>query len=160
MHKTRIDLPEKTRADAVKLLNDNLVNALDLHNQCKQAHWNVKGPNFYQLHLLFDKLSEEAREQADELAERVTALGGTAHGTTQEVGKRTALPPYPTDISDGMKHVDALATAHAAYGKRLREGIDAADKLGDKDTADLFTQLSREADQNLWFLEAHLQAER
>ena len=157
MHKTRIDLPEKMRSEVVKLLNDNLVNALDLHNQCKQAHWNVKGPNFYQLHLLFDKLSEEAREQADQIAERCTALGGTALGTTQEVGRRTALPPYPTNLAAGMAHVDALATAHAAYGKLLRAGIERGNELGDADTADLFTELSRETDKNLWFLEAHLQ---
>ena len=160
MHQTKIDLPEKIRAEVVKLLNASLANALDLQAQCKQAHWNVKGPSFYSLHLLFDKLADEAKEHADEFAERVTALGGTALGTTQMVGKNTALPVYSTEVVGGLVHVEALAAAHAAYGKILRGGIEQANNLGDADTSDLFTGLSRQNDKNLWFLEAHLQADK
>jgi starvation-inducible DNA-binding protein len=151
---------ENTREGMARLLNAHLAAAQDLFTQCKQAHWNVKGPHFYSLHLLFDKLAEDAEGQADELAERCAALGGTAHGTAHEAAKNTYLAPYPLDLSDGMGHVAALADAQAAYGRALRSAIEKANAAGDADTADLFTQLSREADKGLWMLEAHLQARR
>ena len=94
----------------------------------------------------------------DTLAERVTALGGTAEGALATVAKRTSLDPYPPDITDGSAHVDALASALAAFGRKARKAIGEADKLGDADTSDLFTGVSRDADKYLWFLEAHLQA--
>jgi starvation-inducible DNA-binding protein len=119
----------------------------------------VKGPSFIALHELFDKLAGVVDEHVDSTAERITALGGVAEGTIPVVAKRSSLDDYPLNISSGMDHVDALATAVAAVGKLTRAAIDSADKLGDKDTADLFTGTSRDLDQYLWFLEAHLQAD-
>ena len=81
MYKTKIDLSEKVRRNVAGILNDRLAYAIDLQSQIKQAHWNVKGPNFIALHELFDKLSDAVLEQIDEIAERVTSLGGTAEGT-------------------------------------------------------------------------------
>ncbi len=160
MHPTRNDLPQQARSEMEGLLNTHLGAAIDLHARCKDAHWNVKGPDFFQLHELFDKLAEDAEGHADELAERCTALGGRATGTIQAAIKASPLPPFPEGLVDGRAHVTALADSHAAYGKGLRAAIDRATAAGDADTADLFTELSREADKNLWFLEAHLQAEK
>ena len=159
MHKTKNDLPEKVRVQMITLLQERLAEALDLGSQAKQAHWNVKGPSFIALHELFDKVAEVAEDGIDELAERITALGGIADGTVQTVAKRSRLAPYPTDLVKGRDHVAKLADAIAAVGKSARAAIDESDKLGDKDTADLFTGISRELDKQLWFVEAHLQAD-
>jgi starvation-inducible DNA-binding protein len=160
MIKTKNDLPAKIQTEMIHLLNARLADAIDLNLQTKQAHWNVKGPAFIALHELFDKLAEEAEEHVDTIAERVIQLGGVAHGTLPEIQRETTLPPYPTDISEGAAHVAALSDSYAAFGKSVREAIDFADKAGDKDTADLFTQVSRAADKALWFIEAHNQANK
>ena len=160
MHPTRIDLSGKARARVVELLNARLADALDLQLQAKQAHWNVKGPNFIALHELFDKIAGEAGGHIDEMAERITALGGTAEGTVQAVGARSRLEPYPLGITDGRAHLKALANALARFGKGVRKAIDESAKAGDAGTSDLFTGVSRDTDKNLWFVEAHLQAER
>ena len=160
MHVTRIDLPEKSRKKLAYTLNQRLADAIDLQTQAKHAHWNVKGPNFIALHELFDDVAENIEEHIDSVAERITALGGTAEGGLAAVAKRTSLDPYPTEIVDGLAHVDALASALADFGKRIRKAIDEAGKLEDADTADLYTEVSRDVDKYLWFLEAHLQAKR
>ena len=160
MYKSKIDLSEKTRRNVIVILNDRLADAIDLQSQVKQAHWNVKGPHFIALHELFDKVAENVEEHTDTLAERVTALGGTARGTLATAARSTSLRPYPEDISEGLAHVDALSAALADFGAKVRAGIDAAARLGDADTADLFTGISRDNDKYLWFLEAHLHAKR
>src|SRR3984957_14242957 len=160
MHPTRNDLPAKLRAKLEKLLNARLADALDLEAASKQAHWNVKGANFITLHELFDQLHTHVEEHVDTIAERVTALGGTARGTLQAASRATSLAPYPEDISDGVEHLQALADRLADFGKKVRAAIAASDRLGDADSADLFTGISRDVDKYLWFLEAHLQAKR
>jgi starvation-inducible DNA-binding protein len=108
MHKTRNDLAAGTREKVVGLLNQNLADCLDLANQAKQAHWNVKGPNFIALHELFDKVHEVAKAAADEIAERAAALGGQAEGTTQIVGKRTRLPEFTPHLSQWREVVNQM----------------------------------------------------
>jgi starvation-inducible DNA-binding protein len=160
MFDTRNDLPLGTRSKVVKLLNERLADAIDLGTQVKYAHWNVKGPNFIALHELFDKLAETIEDQVDTLAERATALGGTAQGTLAQVARATTLAPYPQGTEEGAAHVAALAAVLSQYGMSVRAAIERAAKLGDADTSDLFTAVSREIDKYLWFLEAHLQAKR
>jgi starvation-inducible DNA-binding protein len=157
MFNTRNDLPKTTRVKVIDLLDARLGDAIDLQTQLKQAHWNVKGPNFIALHELFDDIAENIEEHIDTIAERVTALGGVAEGTLATVAKRTSLDPYPADLADGLAHVDALATALADFGRKVRRAIDDCAKLKDADTSDLFTGVSRDIDKYLWFLEAHLQ---
>lgn len=157
MYKTKIDLSEKVRRNIVVILNDRLADAIDLQSQVKQAHWNVKGPNFIALHELFDKISDVVFEQIDEIAERVTSLGGTAEGTVAVAAKRSKLKNYPLSITAGKDHLFYLSTQIAAFGKSVRAAIADTDELGDADTADLFTGFSRDLDKYLWFLEAHLQ---
>jgi starvation-inducible DNA-binding protein len=160
MHPTRIDLPAETRSRVIGLLNERLADAIDLHLQAKQAHWNVKGPAFIALHELFDKIADETDGYVDELAERATTLGGTAEGTVQAVAGRTRLGAYPLDIAQGRAHLDALAGALAQFGAAVRTAIDESAKAGDADTSDLFTGVSRGIDKNLWLVEAHLQGDR
>jgi starvation-inducible DNA-binding protein len=157
MYKTKIDLSEKVRRNVAGILNDRLAYAIDLHSQIKQAHWTVKGPNFIALHELFDKLSTVVLEQIDEIAERVAALGGTAEGTVAVAAKRSKLKNYPLSITAGKDHLFYLSTQLSVYGKVVRSAITDTDELGDADTADLFTGISRDIDKYLWFLEAHLQ---
>ena len=156
MFPTRNDLPEDTRAKVCGLLNQLLADTFDLYSQTKEAHWNVKGRDFIQLHKLFDELAEVLEEPIDELAERVTALGGTAKGTVRMAAAQSQLPEYPLDVVEGMDHVRLLSDRWAIYAKAIRSAIDTTDDWGDKDTADLCTEISREVDKSLWFLEAHL----
>ncbi len=153
---TRIDLPLETRQSIVTLLNGTLAATTDLRTQTKQAHWNVKGKDFYQLHLLFDEMASELEAYSDLVAERVTALAGTAMGTVRVAASKSILPEYDFEAVGGMEHVAALADRYAAYAKHLRENIDKADELGDQDTNDLYVEISRTIDKRLWFLEAHL----
>lgn len=159
MHQTRIDLPEKTRRKLADLLNARLADAIDLKMAAKHAHWNVKGPRFFALHELFDQIAGALDEPIDEMAERITTLGGAAEGTLALVSRRSSLDPYPAGIASGMDHVEALAAACAAFAAGVRKAIGEAEKMGDDGTADLLTGLSQEADKQLWLLEAHLQAE-
>ncbi|MCG6134743.1 MAG: DNA starvation/stationary phase protection protein Dps [Nostoc sp. LLA-1] len=157
LYPTRIDIPAEARVQIVVILNKTLAATADLKTQTKQAHWNVKGTDFFQLHELFDAMAAELEAYIDMVAERVTALGGYALGTARAAASNSILPEYPFDILEGMEHVKALADRFALYAKHLREAIDKTDNLGDADTADLYTEISRTIDKRLWFLEAHLQ---
>lgn len=157
LYSTRIDMPAETRLQVIAVLNQTLASTLDLKTQVKQAHWNVKGMDFYQLHELFDEMASELEEYIDMVAERVTALAGLALGTARIAAAQSKLPEYPFDILDGKDHIIALSERYATYAKSLREDIDKTDELGDADTADLYTEVSRAIDKRLWFLEAHLQ---
>jgi len=154
---TRIDLPAEKREALCEMLNAHLADTFDLMSQTKQAHWNVKGKDFYQLHLLFDEIAGELAEFVDLIAERCTSLGGYATGTVRMAAEGSSLPEYPTDAISGMEHVEALVERFSAYCARIRQGIEDADKLDDPSTADLYTEISRVVDKRLWFLEAHIQ---
>jgi starvation-inducible DNA-binding protein len=155
MHPTKNDLSAKIRKGVIELLNARLADLIDLQLQTKQAHWNVKGPNFIALHELFDSIAGEILPYIDDTAERIVQLGGTADGTLGGVAKRTELKGYPVGAVSGEEHVEALSNALATVGKLIRESIDQADDLGDADTADLFTGISRGLDKSLWFVESH-----
>ncbi len=155
---TSIDLSEHVRKEAVGILNQRLADATDLKTQTKYAHWNVKGPQFFQLHELFDQIAEHFDEYADLLAERATALGGTAHGTARQAVAVSSIPEYEVTATTGTEHVRALSRNVATFAEYVREAIDKTDEIGDKSTADVFTEISRQVDKDLWFLQAHLQA--
>ena len=155
MQKTNNTLSENIRGQSVELLNKHLAAAIDLHAQVKQAHWNVRGPAFIAVHELFDKVSTEVEEFSDMLAERAGALGGTAHGTLQNAAKETFLKPYKLGIASEKEHIEAISVALATFGESVRESIEKSDDIDDPTTADLFTQISRGVDQQLWFIESH-----
>jgi starvation-inducible DNA-binding protein len=153
---TRIRLPLEARQNLAEILGLSLATALDLKTQAKQAHWNVKGLDFYQLHELFDALATELDDYVDLIAERITALGGAPQGTARIAADYSLLPEYPFDIVDGIEHITALAERYGIFAQHVREAIAQTDDLGDADSADLYTEISREVDKRLWFLEAHL----
>lgn len=157
LHQTRIDIPEANRQELIGLLNENLASVADLKTQVKQAHWNVKGKDFYQLHLLFDEMATELEEFTDLIAERAVILGGTAMGTARMAASNSKLSEYPADIASGKDHIKALIDRYAVMAQQVRESIDRAEAQDDADTADLFTEVSRGVDKRLWFLEAHIQ---
>jgi starvation-inducible DNA-binding protein len=154
---TRNDLSKATRDGCCQLLNVTLAATLDLWSQTKQAHWNVKGPNFYQLHLLFDDVAEVVYPFIDIVAERITALASVANGTVRQAASQSILPEYPAMPISEKEHLKALADRLAAYVKHIREGIDKTDELEDQATNDLYVEIARVIDQKLWFIEAHLQ---
>ncbi len=156
-HKTSIDLDAETREQIIALLNQQLADTFDLYSQTKQAHWNVKGAQFFQLHELFDKLAAELLDHVDTIAERVTTLGGTALGTARMAAAASRLPEYSAEITGGRESLEALVKRYAELAATTRAAIDRADELGDVNTSDLFTGVSRGLDKSLWFLEAHLQ---
>ena len=158
MYETENDIPKLARTELNALINQRLADAVDLQMQLKQAHWNVKGPHFIGLHELFDKIAEEVEFYVDVTAERIVQLGGIALGTVREAAVRSRLEEYPLSISEGMAHVEAVARALSTFGREARVTIDETDKMGDADTADMFTEISRGIDKWLWLVEAHSQA--
>lgn len=158
MYPTGNDLPLTERTELNWLINLRLASAIDLQQQLKQAHWNVKGPCFIGLHELFDNIAEAVESYVDLIAERVVQLGGIAEGTVRVAATRSRLAEYPLTIADGLAHVNAVATALATFGAEARTTIGEAEELNDADTADLFTEVSRGIDKWLWFVEAHAQA--
>ncbi len=155
LHRTRNS--QNAKGVAVALLQARVADAIDMALITKQAHWNLKGPQFIGVHLMLDTFRKEQDEFVDTMAERITQLGGTALGTTQEVAKMTKLPPYPVDIYQVSDHIHALIERYALVANAIRDNIDEVDEAGDPDTADIFTEVSRGIDKQLWFLEAHTQ---
>lgn len=155
---TKNDLPEDKRVEVIGLLNQRLAEAIDLQTQCKQAHWNVKGPSFIGLHKLFDDVNEDVEGYVDLIAERVVQLGGVAEGTIGAVETRSKLPDYPIGIATGPEHVAALSDALGAFGRTARITIEEMNELEDSGSADVLTEISRGVDKWLWFVEAHQQA--
>ncbi|MBC6957864.1 MAG: DNA starvation/stationary phase protection protein Dps [Chloroflexi bacterium] len=156
LHPTRNDLSQSVRESMIDTLNQTLADLSDLHGHAKQAHWNVRGMEFIALHELFDTLAEELDGHIDAVAERVTALGGTALGTVRMAARHSRLPEFPLNLSGGKAYTEALADRYGAAANLVRKAIDTADAAGDMNTADLFTEIGRDLDKRLWFLEAHL----
>jgi starvation-inducible DNA-binding protein len=156
--RTKNSIPADVRRQACVLLNQRLSDCVDLETQCKQAHWNVKGPNFIGLHELFDQIHAAVDGYADLIAERIVQLGGVAEGTARIAAARSTLLDYPLRIASGDLHVAALSDALAEFGRVARIGIDEMDDLHDADSADVLTEISRGIDKWLWFVEAHQQA--
>jgi starvation-inducible DNA-binding protein len=156
-HSTSNDLPSNTKTAVIALLNRNLAAGIDLALATKQAHWNLKGPQFIAVHEMMDGLRSELDGHVDTIAERVAQLGGTALGSLQAVAAGTTLKPYPTDIYAIRDHLGALIERYAVAANMVRKAIDEADDAGDATTADIFTAESRSLDKALWFLEAHVQ---
>jgi len=160
LYSTKNDLPESIRVEVIPLLNQRLAECIDLQTQCKQAHWNVKGPSFIGLHKLFDEINESVEGYVDLIAERIVQLGGIAEGTIGAVEGRSTLVDYPLTVSTGAEHVAALSDALAGFARVARVGIEEMQELKDADSADVLTEISRGVDQWLWFVEAHQQADR
>lgn len=155
-YQSRNALDTNAKSTAIAILNARLADTIDLALITKQAHWNLKGKNFYSVHKMLDEVRDDVDEYVDDMAERITALGGVAVGTAQAVAERTGLPSYPTDLQLAEDHVRALVERFAAVANEVRGNIGEVDEAGDPDTADVLTSVSRGLDKWLWMLEAHL----
>lgn len=158
MYATRIALSEEQKEKTVQVMQQRLAAALDMYSQAKFAHWNVKGVNFYQLHLVFDSVADAIFPQIDEIAERLTQLGGVANGTVRQSAETSRIPEFDVELTAGMDYVKALADALGCYCEELREASDQIDEIGDEPTSDFFKQLVVTAEEQLYFLESHLEA--
>jgi starvation-inducible DNA-binding protein len=154
---THNDLPDDVRQEMIQLLNAQLADTFDLFSQTKQAHWNVKGPDFIQLHELYDELAAKLLDFVDMIAERATALGGVATGTARMAASASRLAEFTAAPVSGPESIHMLVERYAALARSSRQAIDQSDQAGDMDTNDLFIEISRELDKSLWFLEAHIQ---
>ena len=154
--KSHVELDGDSRIQMIELLNQHLADAFDLFSQVKQAHWNVKGLNFIAIHELFDAVAHEVLEAVDAIAERATALGGAAQGTARMAVQNSRLE----EIADGpIQSEDALKMVVERVGKfanDARAAIDTATEAEDTVTADLFTEIVRELDKQIYFLDSHL----
>src|SRR5579875_2558146 len=158
MFKNRVALPEEVKEKVTEIMNTTLAASLDMYSQAKYAHWNVKGVNFYQLHLVFDDVAKTIFKQIDAIAERITQLGGTANGTVRMSAGNSPIAPYNVEALSGPDHVEALANSLGTYAKELREASDKIDEFGDGPTSDFYNQLIVDAEEELYFLESHLEA--
>ena len=157
-YSTRIDLSEEKRHKLIALLNQTLADTSDLYSLTKQAHWNVKGKDFYQLHLLYDELAEKLEEPADLCAERVVLLGGYARGTVRMAAEHSRISPFPSLDGDvNTNFLETLADRWAEYARHIREDNKTSDEIGDPATTDLYDEITHIADRGLWFIEGHLQ---
>ena len=158
MYHNRVALSDEQKQKVVGVMQLRLAEALDMYSQAKFAHWNVKGVNFYQLHLVFDSVAEAIFPQIDQIAERMTQLGGVANGTVRQSATSSQIPEYEVSLTAGMDHVNALSNALGCYAQALRQASDDIDEIGDEPTSDFFKQLVVEAEEQLYFLESHLEA--
>ncbi len=157
MHQTRNDTKSNAKEVSIDTLGKRLADGIDLALAVKQAHWNLKGPQFIGIHLMLDGFRDELDDYNDKVAERITQLGGTARGTATAVAAESQLNPYPLDTYKIADHLSALIDRYSVYANAVRQNIDDTDDAGDAGTADLFTEVSRGVDKQLWFLEAHVQ---
>lgn len=140
------------------MLNQNLADLSDLYSQTKHAHWNVVGTTFYQMHKLFDELAEIIENHIDVLAERITALGGVAMGTVRMAASASRLEEFPTERKGDLEYLTALVDRYGTCATAVRQAIGEVDEQEDAGTADLMTDISRDLDKALYFLEAHLRS--
>ncbi|RYY17869.1 MAG: DNA starvation/stationary phase protection protein Dps [Alphaproteobacteria bacterium] len=157
LHETQNSTKSNAKQVSTDALNARLADGIDLALAVKQAHWNLKGPQFIGIHMMLDGFRTELDDYNDKVAERITQLGGTARGTATAVAAGSQLAPYPLDAYRIADHLAALIDRYAVYANAVRQNIDDTDEAGDAGTADLFTEVSRGVDKQLWFLEAHVQ---
>ncbi len=152
-----VKLDEDAKSKVIEILNARLADTIDMKTQVKHAHWNVKGLQFFQLHELFDSIATHLEDHSDLIAERLVQLGGVANGTARQAAANSSIKEYDLHSVKGEEHVKALVQRLGTLANAARKAIDDTGKVGDQATADLFTEVTRGADKDLWFLEAHLQ---
>lgn len=151
---SRVNLPESTRSALIERLNVHLANTVDLQSQVKQAHWTLKGPQFFARHELFDRVAEHLSAQADDIAERVSTLGGYPRGTVRMAAETSVITKLDPGNVSGARLIKDLIDRFALHASVVREMIEPVDK-DDPASADLLTGQLRTIELDLWFFESH-----
>ncbi|GAA3962594.1 DNA starvation/stationary phase protection protein [Hymenobacter antarcticus] len=152
-----IGLGESTRQGSVTMLNQLLADTITLRDMYKKHHWQVVGPTFYQLHLLFDKHYEEQSVLVDAIAERIQILGGVAVAMAHDVAELSSIPRVPRDREEPPVQVSRLLDGHQRILKNCHDYASKADKSGDDGTNDLIvSQLVRTNELQVWFVAEHV----
>jgi starvation-inducible DNA-binding protein len=152
-----IGLPEPARRTSCELVNQILADSMVLYAMYKKHHWNVAGPTFYQLHLLFDKHAEEQAELIDLLAERIQSLGGIAVGDPRHAAELTSIARPPDGAETIPVMIDRTLEAHETVLGRIRTAISATEEVEDWGTNDLLMgDVLRRHEMQVWFLSEHV----
>ncbi|TGE28193.1 Dps family protein [Hymenobacter metallicola] len=152
-----IGLDEKTRQESVNNLNQMLADTITLRDLYKKHHWQVVGPTFYQLHLLYDKHYEEQSVLVDTIAERIQILGGVAVAMAHDVAELASIPRPPRDREEAPIQVSRLLEAHQIILKNCHEFAKQADESGDDGTNDLLvSEVLRANEMQVWFVSEHV----
>jgi len=152
-----IGLSADARSRSCELLNEILADTMVLYAMYKKDHWNMAGPTFYQLHLLFDKHAEEQLELVDLVAERVQTLGGIAVGDPRHAAELTTIPRPPDGAEAVAVMIDRTLRAHETIIEKVRAGIDATEDSGDWGSNDLLmSDVLRRNELQVWFVSEHV----
>jgi starvation-inducible DNA-binding protein len=152
-----LELEEPVRLEMTERLNQLLADSMTLRDLYKKSHWQVSGPTFYQLHLLFDKHFNEQVEIVDTIAERVQLLGGVTLAMAADVAEATQIERPPKGREEVPVQLSRLLDAHQIIIRQCRELAERADKLGDAGTNDLaVSDVLRTNELEAWFLSEHL----
>ena len=152
-----IGLSESIRKSSVTMLNQLLADTITLRDMYKKHHWQVVGPTFYQLHLLYDKHYEEQSELVDTIAERIQILGGVAIAMAHDVAENTLVPRPPRDREEAPVQISRLLEAHQIILKECHEIAKKADESGDDGTNDLaVSDVMRTNELQVWFVSEHV----
>ena len=156
-HALPLELEEPVRLEMTERLNQLLADTITLRDLYKKCHWQVVGPTFYQLHLLFDKHYEEQNELVDTIAERIQLLGGVSLAMAHDIAETTKIERPPRGREEVPVQVSRLLDAHQVLVGECRELAERASKLGDDGTNDLaVSDVLRTNELQIWFVSQHL----
>jgi len=157
LNEVPLALSRDVRGESVQILNQVLVDSIMLRDLYKKCHWQVSGPTFYQLHLLFDKHAGEQTELVDEIAERIQTLGGLAAGMPDQVAEMTTIERPPRGREEVPVQISRLLDAHQVIIKNVRSAARQTNKNGDDGTNDLLVStVLRRNELQAWFLYEHV----
>jgi starvation-inducible DNA-binding protein len=152
-----LELEEPVRLEMTEKLNQLLADSMTLRDLYKKSHWQVSGPTFYQLHLLFDKHYDEQVQIVDTIAERIQLLGGISLAMAADIAETTQIERPPRGREEVPVQLSRLLDAHQIIIRQCRVLADRADKLGDDGTNDLaVSDVLRTNELQSWFLSEHL----
>ncbi len=152
-------LPEKAAKASVDMLNQTLADTITLRDMYKKHHWQVVGPTFNQLHLLYDKHYEEQSTLVDSIAERIQLLGGISLAMAADIAEETKIPRPPRGREPAAAQLSRLIDTHTTIIKDARENAEKAQDAGDSGTNDLLvSEVLRCNELQVWFLSEHLVA--
>src|SRR5205823_9322702 len=156
-HALPVELEEPVRLEMTERLNQLLADTITIRDLYKKSHWQVAGPTFYQLHLLFDKHFEQQSGLVDAIAERIQLLGGVSLAMAPDVAETTRIPRPPRGREEVPVQLSRLLEAHQIIIRDCRTFASRASRLGDDGTNDLIvSQVLCSNEMQTWFLSENL----